>query len=65
MRTNIEIDEELVAKAMKALNAKTKKEAVNRALEYVVADDAQIKAQSKMRELRGVGWTGDLDEMRR
>ena len=40
MRTNIEIDDKLIAKAMKALKVSTKKEAVNVALQRVVAKDA-------------------------
>lgn len=62
MRTNIDIDEELVAKAMKSLGAKTKREAVDKALRRVVQLDEQVK----FRELRGkINWIGDLDEMRR
>ena len=49
MRTNIEIDEHLIAKAMKALNVKTKKEAVETALRIVM----EREARENIRKLRG------------
>ncbi|HEX8484405.1 type II toxin-antitoxin system VapB family antitoxin [Sphingomonas sp.] len=61
MRTNIEIDETLIAEAMAASGAKTKREAVEIALKRMV----QIARQSKALDtLWGIGWEGDLDEMR-
>ncbi len=60
MRTNIEIDDRLMADAIKATGAKTKKEAVTRALEKVV----QLKRQEGLHALRGIGWEGDLEKMR-
>ena len=61
MRTNIEIDDELMAEAMAALGAKTKRETVEEALKRVV----QIKRQSAIRAMRGkLSWTGDLEAMR-
>lgn len=60
MRTNIEIDDRLMADAIKATGARTKKEAVTRALERVV----QLKRQEGLRALRGIGWEGDLEKMR-
>ena len=41
MRTNIEIDDELMAKAQKASNIKTKKDVVNKALELLVRMESQ------------------------
>ncbi|WP_342657872.1 type II toxin-antitoxin system VapB family antitoxin [Sphingomonas sp. NY01] len=62
MRTNIEIDDALMAEAMEATGARTKKEAVEAALRQLV----QLKRQAGIRELRGkVEWIGDLDAMRR
>jgi Arc/MetJ family transcription regulator len=62
MRTNIEIDEKLMAEAMKALGTKTKRETVQKALEAQVA----IKRQLGMLKLKGkVEWIGDLDDWRR
>ncbi len=62
MRTNIDIDDELMAEAMKVTGAKTKKEAVETALRRLL----QIDGQKKILELFGkIDWQGDLDEMRR
>jgi Arc/MetJ family transcription regulator len=60
MRTNIDIDETLVADVMNATGAKTKREAVDRALRQTL----QLHRQSRIMELWGLGWEGDLDEMR-
>ena len=62
MRTNIEIDDKLMADAMKAMGTKTKKETVEKALEAQLA----IKRQLGIRKLMGkVDWQGDLNEWRR
>jgi Arc/MetJ family transcription regulator len=61
LRTNIELDEKLVAEALKLTGKKTKKELVNYALEELVR---KLK-RKKLLELKGkVEWTGNLDEMR-
>ena len=61
MRTNIEIDDELMREAMTATGASTKREAVEKSLQLAV----QLQRQRAILELRGMGWEGDLDEMRR
>jgi Arc/MetJ family transcription regulator len=61
MRTNIDIDDELMQKAMRATRQKTKKAAVEAALRKVVAISDQMAA---LDALRGLGWEGDLDKMR-
>lgn len=61
MRTNIDIDDELMAEAMKAMGLTTKKETVEKALQEVVMEARRRKA---LREMDGIGWEGDLDEMR-
>ena len=62
MRTNIVIEDELMAKAMKATGLKTKRETVEVALERLV----DLDAQREFRGLRGkIKWVGDLDAMRR
>jgi Arc/MetJ family transcription regulator len=62
MRTNIDIDDKLIAKVMKQGGFATKKEAVNAALEAL----ARQLEQYKGRELFGkLAWDGDLDAMRR
>ena len=61
MRTNIVIDDKLIANAMKASGAPTKKAAVDEALRLLI----RIKAQQDLRSLRGkIRWEGDLDAMR-
>jgi len=62
MRTNIEIDDDLLAKAMAASGKTTKKDTVHEALELLV----RVKDQTALRKLRGkIEWEGDLDAMRR
>jgi Arc/MetJ family transcription regulator len=62
MRTNIEIDDKLMAEAMKAGGFKTKRETVDAALRRF----NQMEAQKEILKLRGkIKWIGDLDEMRR
>jgi Arc/MetJ family transcription regulator len=61
MRTNIEIDDKLMAQAMRSSGEKTKRAVVEAALKMLV----RVKAQSGIRKLRGkIHWEGDLDEMR-
>jgi Arc/MetJ family transcription regulator len=61
MRTNIDLDDELIALAMKASGTKTKKAAVEAALRLMV----RTHGQGRIRELRGkVQWEGDLNELR-
>ncbi|MEI9850583.1 MAG: type II toxin-antitoxin system VapB family antitoxin [Sphingomonas sp.] len=62
MRTNIEIDDALMAQAMQASGARTKREAVEIALRGLV----QLGRQKEILKLRGkINWVGDLDAMRR
>jgi len=49
MRTNIEIDDKLMKGAMKALNAKTKKETVEHGLRLIM----ERAAREDVRKLRG------------
>ena len=61
MRTNIDIDDDLMKQAMEATGVATKKAAVEAALRKVV----QLKKQEKILELFGtIQWEGDLDAMR-
>ena len=61
MRTNIVIDDRLMADALKATGAKSKREAVELGLRTLV----RLKQQEKIRGIRGkLKWDGDLDEMR-
>lgn len=62
MRTNIDIDDRLLAEAQELSGAATKKETVHRGLELLV----QIGRQTEVKRLRGqLHWEGDLDESRR
>lgn len=62
MRTNIDIDERLLAEAMKAGGFKTKRAAVEGALRLL----ARKKVYREILALRGkVHWEGDPDAMRR
>lgn len=61
MRTNIIIDDKLMADALKATGAKTKREAVELGLRMLI----NLKRQESIRRFRGkLKWQGDLDEMR-
>ena len=62
MRTNIVLDEELIAEAMRRTGIKTKRAVVEEALRTLI----QLKRQEEILALRGkLKWEGDLDEMRR
>ena len=61
MRTNIEIDDQLMTKAMTLSGHKTKRETVEAALALLV----QLKSQERLKAARGkLHWEGDLEEMR-
>ncbi|MGH3870278.1 MAG: type II toxin-antitoxin system VapB family antitoxin [Pseudonocardiaceae bacterium] len=61
-RTNIEIDDELIAEAMRKHGLRTKREAVDLALRRLVGPRLSPEF---LESLEGIGWEGDLDEMRR
>lgn len=62
MRTNIEIDDDVMDEARRLIGARTKRETVDLALRELVARHRQIGVL----DLRGrVHWEGDLDESRR
>ena len=61
MRTNIEIDNNLMNEAIKISGLKTKKETVELGLKTLV----RLKKQENIRRFRGqLEWTGNLDDMR-
>ena len=62
-RTNIVIDEDLIEKAMEITHAKSKREAVQIALEQMVKKSSLASALQKLRGQ--LEWTGDLNKMRR
>ena len=62
MRTNIDIDDELMKEALTRTGSKTKKEVVDMALRMLV----QIDNRAEIRLLKGkVKWKGDLSRSRR
>ncbi|MBV8976181.1 MAG: type II toxin-antitoxin system VapB family antitoxin [Alphaproteobacteria bacterium] len=61
MRTNIEIDDLLLSRAMAASGLTTKKATVEEGLRMLVRVRRQIKA---LASIKGLGWEGDLGDMR-
>ena len=61
MRTNVVIDDELMAEAMNSTGLTTKKAVIEEALRTLI----RLKAQQDIRQLRGqLHWEGNLDDMR-
>ena len=61
MRTNIDIDDDLMREVLKATGLKTKKEAVELGLKTLL----RLKQQERIRHYKGkLRWTGDLEQMR-
>jgi Arc/MetJ family transcription regulator len=61
LRTNIVIDDKLMAEALKATGARTKREVVELGLRTLV----QLKRQERIRGFRGkLKWQDDLERMR-
>jgi Arc/MetJ family transcription regulator len=61
MRTNIDIDDDLMKEAIKLTKLKSKKEVVNKALQEII----KTEKINQLRALRGkINWEGNLEEMR-
>jgi len=61
MRTNIEIDDALIAEALRVSGLKTKRAAVEAGLKALI----RLNRQKKILDLAGkVDWEGNLDESR-
>ena len=59
MRTNIEIDDQLMRQAMRCSGARTKRATVEAGLRLLV----QVRGQTGIRRLRGkIKWEGNLNE---
>jgi Arc/MetJ family transcription regulator len=59
MRTNIEIDDKLLAQAIRLTGLKTKRAAVEAGLKMLV----RVKRQEEIFKLRGkVNWEGNIDD---
>lgn len=60
-RTNIDIDDELAAEIMRRFGLTTKRAAVDLALRRLVGSPL---SREFLLGLEGVGWEGDLDDLR-
>nr|MBV6630977.1 type II toxin-antitoxin system VapB family antitoxin [Oceanococcus sp. HetDA_MAG_MS8] len=61
MRTNIEIDDNLMSDALAMTGVRTKKEAVELGLKTLI----RLKKQERIKQFKGkLRWEGDLEEMR-
>lgn len=70
-RVSIDIDDKACAEIMRRYKLASKEEAINLALRKVAAEPSPFKPSDvepmtleEARAMRGVGWDGDLDEMR-
>ena len=62
MRTNIEIDDKLIADTLRVTGLRTKREAVELGLRTLL----RLRKQAGLKRLRGkVKWQGNLETMRR
>jgi Arc/MetJ family transcription regulator len=62
MRTNIEIDDDLLSSAMTAAGLPTKKATVEEGLKLLVRIKGQVEA---LNDMKGLGWKGSLSAIRR
>ncbi len=60
-RTNIDIDDVLIGRAMRLYRLRSKREAVDLALRKLVGDPM---SREEALAAEGSGWSGDLDEIR-
>jgi Arc/MetJ family transcription regulator len=60
-RTNVEIDDELIARVMDRYGLTTKRAAVELALRRL---DLEPMTREEALAMQGTGWEGDLDELR-
>lgn len=60
-RTNVVVDDKLITRVMKLYGLRTKREAIDFALRQV----AGSYDPKSLLELEGMGWEGDLQQMRR
>ncbi len=60
-RTNIDLDDHLVAEVMRRFDVRTKREAVDLALRRLVGEPI---TKDFLLSLKGSGWAGDLEALR-
>ncbi|MEH3046556.1 type II toxin-antitoxin system VapB family antitoxin [Sphingomonas adhaesiva] len=56
----LNLDDQLLALAVRSSGKRTRSEAIEEALRRMIA----INQQEAILSLRGIGWEGDLDDMR-
>jgi Arc/MetJ family transcription regulator len=61
MRTNVDVDEQLVTRVMRRYGLGTKRAAIDLALRRL---DVEPMSRDEALAMRGSGWEGDIDEMR-
>jgi Arc/MetJ family transcription regulator len=61
MRTNVEIDDTLIAAALRLTGLPTKRAAIEHGLELLVQKHSRAQA---IAQTAGIGWTGDPDRVR-
>jgi Arc/MetJ family transcription regulator len=61
-RTNIDIDDELVARVMRRFGLPSKRAAVDMALRRLLGEPM---TRDEILAMQGVGWSGDLEGLRR
>ena len=59
-RTNVVVDEELVERVKRIYRVRTTRDAIDLALRHLVGD----RDPRGFLELEGIGWEGNLDEIR-
>ena len=60
-RTNVVVDDELVERVMTRYSLRTKRDAIDFALRKAVGE---VMSKEDALAMRGVGWDGNLDEIR-
>jgi Arc/MetJ family transcription regulator len=60
-RITVVVDDKLIERAMQRYGLRTKREAIHLALRRLVGEYEPID----MLDMEGIGWEGDLDEMRK
>ena len=60
-RTNVVVDDELIARVMRLYGLRTKREAIDFALRRVAGE---VDVKELLREIEGIGWDGDFEAMR-
>lgn len=63
-RTNVVVNDELVERAKQIYGLRTTREAIDVALRRLVGDVSE-DPHAGLLALEGIGWAGDLDELRR